>query len=315
VSAQPVVTVITPVYNGEAHIRECMESVVRQTYEHWEYVVVDNASTDSTPTIAASFAKADSRIRVRRYDEFVDVVASYNRTVAELNPRSAYCKVLGADDWLYPECLERMVSLAEANPSVGLVSAYRLNDGVVDLVAFPYRRKIVAGKEILRQSLLGGPFATGSSSSTLLRADLVRRRDPFFDPSFRHADSDADLWFFTQADLGFVHQVLTYSRRPPRSESSFSDRLTTYAPEAVRLVIRYGPQCLTGAEYRRRLRFVLWLYVRLHLRRALRPSGADHDFHRFHAEALDRVVADAPADPDVRRAAKVIRLLLRRPSR
>jgi glycosyltransferase involved in cell wall biosynthesis len=309
--SSPLVTVITPVHNGEEHLQECIESVLRQTFQDWQYVIVDNASSDATAAIAGRFARADPRVRHLRHDDFVDVVQSYNRSIAELDPASSYCKVVGADDWLYPECLERMVALAEENPSVGIVGAYRLNDTVVDLDGLPYWRDVVPGVEILRQSLLGGPFVTGSATSILLRTELVRRRRPFYDPTFRHADSDADLWAFTQSDFGMVHQVLTFARRPPAAETTLSDRLNTYAPEGVRLVIRYGPLCLSPSEYRRRLRFVLRLWVRLHVARSIKPSTwADGDFYEFHRRAADRILEDAPDDREVRWAVALVRRLL-----
>ena len=310
-----LVTVVTPVHNGEEHLAECIESVVRQSLQDWEYVIVDNASSDSTAEIVQSFARTDTRVRYVRHEQFVDVIASYNRAISELDSESSYCKVVGADDWLYPECLERMVALAEAHPSIGIVGAYRLNDSVVDLMGLPRERAVVAGVEILRQSLLGGPFVTGSPTSILLRAELVRRRHPFYDPSFLHADSEADLWAFTQADFGMVHQVLTFTRRPPVSQTAYADRLNTYAPEGVRLMIRYGPRFLAPREYRRRLRFLLWLHVKLHLKRRLRQPRRTHpDFYEFHRRANDQILADAPDDADVRRATTIVRHLLTRPA-
>src|SRR5262245_643747 len=118
---QPRVSVITPVYNGERHLAECIESVLGQTFPDWDYVIVDNCSIDGTREIAERYAAADPRIRYERYDEHVDVIASHNRAFGTLDPESVYCKVVSGDDWLYPECLERMVALADANPQVGFV--------------------------------------------------------------------------------------------------------------------------------------------------------------------------------------------------
>ena len=68
----PLVSVVTPVYNGAAFVSECIESVLAQTYENWEYVIVDNCSTDGTAEIAAGYASSDPRIRLVANDRFLE---------------------------------------------------------------------------------------------------------------------------------------------------------------------------------------------------------------------------------------------------
>ena len=99
----------------------------------------------------------------------------------ELSAHSQYCKVLHADDWLFPDCLTRMVEVANAHPSVGIVGAYRLCGDHVDLDGLPYPSTVVPGREICRSFLrltsgLGGVWVFGSPSSLLIRSDLIRRR-------------------------------------------------------------------------------------------------------------------------------------------
>ncbi len=79
---EPMVGVVTPVYNGARYIRECLESVLAQTHENWEHVVCDNASTDETAEIVEEFAGRDSRIRLERNDDdHVGFLHSWNRAV------------------------------------------------------------------------------------------------------------------------------------------------------------------------------------------------------------------------------------------
>jgi len=61
IDGQPLVTVLTPLYNGEKYLAECIESVLNQTYLHWNYVIVNNCSTDGSLAIAASYAAKDRR--------------------------------------------------------------------------------------------------------------------------------------------------------------------------------------------------------------------------------------------------------------
>src|SRR4030067_2974473 len=118
-SAEPLVTVLTPVYNGEGYLAECIESVLKQDYRHWEYIIVNNCSTDRTLEIASSYASRDPRIRIVTNPSFVGVIENHNIAFGLIPIDSKYCKVVSADDWLAPECLSSLVRVAEAFPSVG----------------------------------------------------------------------------------------------------------------------------------------------------------------------------------------------------
>src|SRR5262245_55814999 len=109
----PLVSVITPVHNGAEYLAECIASVLRQTYTHWELLVVDNKSTDATTEVAEEAAQGDPRVQVRREEEFLGVYGSHNRALRAMSPAARYVKFVHADDWLFPECLERMVAVAE----------------------------------------------------------------------------------------------------------------------------------------------------------------------------------------------------------
>ena len=67
----PLVSVITPFYNTARYLAECIESVLDQTFRDFEYLLVDNASTDGSLEIAQEYANRDSRIRVVHFDELV----------------------------------------------------------------------------------------------------------------------------------------------------------------------------------------------------------------------------------------------------
>ena len=75
---QPLVSVITPVYNEEAYLAECIDSVISQDYQNWDYTIVDNCSTDRSFEIAKSYAGKDSRIKVVRNDAFVSAIENHN---------------------------------------------------------------------------------------------------------------------------------------------------------------------------------------------------------------------------------------------
>ena len=61
---KPVVSIVLPTYNGAKYIRESLDSILAQTFQDWELIIVNDCSTDETPQIAAEYAQKDERIRI-----------------------------------------------------------------------------------------------------------------------------------------------------------------------------------------------------------------------------------------------------------
>ncbi len=252
----PLVSVITPVYNSEEFVGQCLESVLAQTYDSFEYIVMENCSTDATLEIARRYAARDSRIRLLQGADFVGADANANRALREISPQSRYTKIVHADDWLFPECLQRMVEVGVANPSVGIVGAYRLEGQRVSLNGLPDDITVLSGRDFCRSQLLGGPwgYLIGSPSSVLYRSDLVRSRPEFYplDNPFQ-SDQEVCYLLLQENDFGFVHDVLTYTRRHEGADSAFYDRVLAADPGQLSLLVKYGPVYLSEAELQRRL--------------------------------------------------------------
>lgn len=312
-SSSPLVAVLTPVYNGADYLDECLSSLLAQTYPNWRATIVDNASTDATPDIVAGFASRDQRVRYLRFDEFVSAKENHNRAFRALDDDAAYCKILQADDWLYPDCLRLMVDAAVATPTVGVVSAYQLFGTDIRLGGLPYTASVVKGDEIVRRTVGGHFNVTGSPTAILLRSDLVRRRDPFYEEDWWHDDTEAALWALTNSDLAFVHQVLTFARRQPGSRLEEARALNAEGAEQIRFLLRYGPAVMEPEEYREKLRHLLKTYLRYHVRKTARLSllGTTKffDVHRGH---VAEIVKESNGDRDVRVAMTAVRALLLR---
>lgn len=294
----PRVSVLTPVHNGERYLDECAASVVAQTFRDLEYVIVDNCSTDATPAIARRWAARDPRVRYVRSDVFVDVHASHNRAVRASDRSSSYVKFVAADDWIYPECLERMVAAADAHPSAGIVSAYRLEqDHLLHDRFFRADETFMRGREALRKSLLGSAWITGSPTSLLFRADLVRAAPEFLDGEVWHSDTDAAYRIMVAHDVAFVHQVLTFTRLHDGALTGFSHRVNTYISNDGRMLLRYGAAALEPGEYRGALRRWLRRYAWFLAKQALRPSRwRQPEFRRFHRREIAALLSVAQGD-------------------
>jgi glycosyltransferase involved in cell wall biosynthesis len=231
-----------------------------QTYPQWDYTIVDNCSTDGTLAIAHEYAARDSRIRVTSNEACIPAVANFNLAFRHISPTSKYSKMVLADDLIFPECLDRMVSLMEEHPSAGIVGAYGLDGRWVLWSGLPYPSNVVSGREICRQRLLGGPYVFGSPTSVLFRSDLVRSRNAFYDESSEHPDSEVCFELLKDCDFGFIHQVLTLSPERSRSLLSKSRELNTLAPSILHELIVYGPYYLTPDEKAQRLETVITEY-------------------------------------------------------
>jgi len=284
---EPLVSIVTPVYNGEQYLSECIESVLSQTYTHWDYVIVNNCSTDRTPDIAREYAARDARIRIHSNETFLRVIENYNMAVRQASTQSKYCKVVAADDWLFPECIEKMVRLAEDHPTVAIVGAYGLDGTRIQWTGLPYPSTVVPGREACRALLLGGPYVFGTPTTLLYTSEIVRSRHSFYNESNLHADAEACLEFLEHYDFGFVHQVLTFQRKREESLTSHSVKLQTYLPNKLYDLVTYGPKYLGDAELKERIRFRLQAYYQYLGSQVYERRGKE--FWSFHRRSLAKL--------------------------
>jgi glycosyltransferase involved in cell wall biosynthesis len=246
--SQPLVSIVTPVYNGAQYLPECIESVLAQTYQNWDYTIVNNCSTDESLAIARRYAARDGRIRIHDNRRFLSVVPNHNVALRRISPASKYCKMVFADDWIFPECIERMVSLAEQCPSVGIVGAYVLQGREVICTGLPYSTSVLSGREICRQHFLDRLYVFGSNNAVLFRAHLVRSRHPFYNEQNIHADTEACFALLRTSDFGFVHQILTFTRVRSDSLSTIHAAFQTDYAGMLRHLLVHGPHYLTQDE-------------------------------------------------------------------
>lgn len=106
ISFPPKITVVIPVFNGEGHVKNAIDSVIAQTFSNWELLIVDDGSTDSTISIIDEAAQQDRRIKVL-LRESVAKGAPVCRNLGIQSAQSGFIIFLDADDLLLPHCLEQ----------------------------------------------------------------------------------------------------------------------------------------------------------------------------------------------------------------
>ncbi len=284
-----LVSILTPVFNGETYLRPCIESVLRQTYQDWEYIIVDNCSKDATPAIIREYARQDKRIRIVTNTSFAGIIENHNIAFAETSPQADYCKIVQADDIIYPECIEKFVRLGEENPAVSLVSAMRLIGERASANYLPASRSVFSGQEIGRGFFFNEwPDIFGSPTSYFLKAAPVRAQRPFYNPDNLFADQEACIRVLRNGDFGFVHEVLSVSRRQGDSEFSKSPYLRISYPAYLWTLVNHGRAFLNKEEYDERLRCHLRRYYFV-MARDLVNFRRGWKYWQYHFDSLRKI--------------------------
>ncbi len=183
--SSPAISVVMPVWNGEKHLAEAIESILAQTFTNFEFIIVDDGSTDSTPRLLTGFAEKDNRIRIINLPH-EGIVAALNRGVAEA--QAQWIARMDSDDVAYPDRLARQWAAIHTNPAVILCHTQIRIIGDPKYVTKSARLVKTRGMIALRLCYMG----------PIVHPTVMYRKDAFFScgryhPEERHAE-DFGLW-------------------------------------------------------------------------------------------------------------------------
>jgi glycosyltransferase involved in cell wall biosynthesis len=188
----PLVTCIVPVHNGARYLGEALESILAQTYRPLDVIVVDDGSTDATPTVAAHYVPPARYVR----QAHAGVASARNRGLNEA--RGDYVAFLDADDRWHPEKLARQMARFAARPELDLSVTGGQNFWMPGLAEVDERSRDPRYTE---------PWPGYGSPVTLLARRAVFDRVGPFDTRFTVSE-DRD-WFIRAAEIGLVSELLT----------------------------------------------------------------------------------------------------------
>ncbi len=207
-SIPPLVSVAMPVRNGERHLAEAVESILGQSFRDFEFIIVDDASTDGTWGILEKYAAADSRVRLLRH-KAANYLGAMNACCQA--GRGRYIARMDADDVSFPDRLERQVREMENRPEIAVLGG----------------NAILIDDQGRHFGMMGSPTDNDRLQAKLLRCNcfvhpttMVRREAMeavgWFRPCFA-TSQDYDLWLriserFQLAGLG---QPVLYRRYHP----------------------------------------------------------------------------------------------------
>ena len=177
-----LVSIITPSYNSANFIKECVDSVLNQSYSHWEMIIVDDCSEDDSKKIISLFANNDSRIRAIFLDQNIGPAKA--RNIALTKAKGSYIAFLDSDDLWHPEKLEKQVSFMLNNNIAFSFTTYQLisEDGStsMNIIKAP---KAVNYQAYLKNTIIG-----------CLTVMLDREKIGYFDMPELRSSHDMALW-------------------------------------------------------------------------------------------------------------------------
>ncbi len=248
---QPTVSVVMPCYNASLYLREAIESVLSQTYQDWELLIVDDGSTDNSKQIAQECTLKDKRIRLI---EQPNGGACRARNNGIEHAQGMYIKFLDADDVLCPDCLEEQVQqIAELQPNQIPFGDYGQIDvnGCV-LSTYEYTKEHLS---LLEKDQVYAMFSYWQILITapLHRKELLVKVNGFDTDLPRHQETDLHFRLAI-ADVQFIyHPLITFYYREYTSDSRITSnyrsgkikeiplRLEIYEPKKEQLLLqKYG---------------------------------------------------------------------------
>ncbi|MBP5406286.1 glycosyltransferase family 2 protein [bacterium] len=119
---QPLLSVLMPVFNSELFVAEAIESILSQTFNDFEFLILDDASTDNSFKITKDFESKDSRIKVYQNEKNLGVVESRNKLI-NLS-KGKYIAWIDSDDIAIKNRFEKQINFLETHPAIGLVGAW-----------------------------------------------------------------------------------------------------------------------------------------------------------------------------------------------
>jgi len=195
--ARPVtgsVDVIVPCYRYGHFLSECISSVLNQSIENLRVLIIDDASPDNTPEVAAELARSDSRVTFLAHPANKGHVATFNEGIEWASAN--YMMILSADDYLLPGALRRSVEIMDAHPEVGftfgkvIVLYDRHSLAEMGSLADKNDYRILSGLDFIRRS---GAHNIVPAPAAVVRTALHKRVGGYC-PELPHA-GDLNVWF------------------------------------------------------------------------------------------------------------------------
>lgn len=204
---KPKVSVVMPVYNSEKFLRSAIESILNQTFSNFEFIIINDGSTDTSHKIISSYR--DKRIKIIKNKKNIGLAKSLNKGIKIA--KGEYIARMDADDISNPTRLEKQVSLMTQDKSVDLVGSWARIKDTKHILKYP-----IHDHEIKTEMIFNNPFV---HSSVMVKSSLLRKN--LYNPKYIVAQ-DFELWSRIQAEAIFsnIPEILITRREHPHNVSN-----------------------------------------------------------------------------------------------
>lgn len=228
----PLISVIMPVYNSEKYLRASIESVLNQSNGDFEFIIVNDGSSDNSKNILDSFS--DSRIK--SISNICNLGNYPSRNLGFMNAKGKYICVMDSDDISYPDRLEKQVSFLEENKEIGLIGSSIIQSNGIPL----FRSSL---PEVLKILFLQNNFLF--HPSLMFRRALMIKHGLLYNESYRFA-----------SDYDFIVRAMRYF-----PVSTIKDVLLMYRVHESQITVRHSSDQKRYANQIRKSQ-LKWLGIR-----------------------------------------------------
>ncbi len=234
----PLVSIITPIYNGSLYLDYAVQSVLNQTYQNWELFLIDDGSKDDSYEKAVKWSEKDKRIKVLYHPDHVNKGVSATRNLGIHHAKGEYIALLDCDDEWLPEKLDRQIKIILQYPETVMVycQAETIDDAGISLRLNPEKADKCPIPAVYGSGFPGEPLyifeqvinitkVQPCCSTVLAKTDTVKNFSGF-DETFKYQMEDA-FFFALLAERGaifFIEEILAKYRFHSKSWSANLDR-------------------------------------------------------------------------------------------
>jgi len=221
----PHVTVIMPVYNGEAYVREAIDSILGQTFSDFELLIINDGSSDHSAAIVRSYQ--DARIRLIENPTNLGLVPTLNRGLQLA--RGMFIARMDGDDRSLPQRFARQLAFLRAHPNVGICGAWMeaIGDRVGYVWRYPTEHEHIRAS-LLFESVLAHP-------SVMMRRESLERHGLRYSMTYQHAE-DYGLWFESAQRFALANlpEVLVQYRKHAQQTVQIQQQVRLAAASCIR---------------------------------------------------------------------------------